>query len=873
MRQCAERRPMGLADQCGQGQGRLHHHHAGSKGWHVIGKNMMGILLDEGNFRLEKNPNLKAYELYNNVRARIQNRFQRFRGYLPAISLLASSASDESSFTERIKKEIIAANDPKRQTIYSYSVYRIKKHTLRLSEKWFRVSYGLKNEDPKVLKGWYDADGKPIEGEVHEEASRGAQIELVPFDYYDGYRRAPKQYLMDISGISVGGSHRLLSSTIDLDRCIDLAVADGVRDPCKIKMVPLSTEDDVELFSFLDHPSFLTRRSSQVLPIRHPESLRFAHVDLATQTMAGVSVGHLIGQKKVETYRAGEVFNEYRMVFEYDFILTIVAGERSPISLGKIQNFFFWLRDYAGFRFGLITADQWNCLAEGTLISTGRGLIPIEEVVVGDTVQSRLGPRKVVRNFSYHAPVIQITTDDGDILVGTLNHKIEAAKNVERSWNFHGGDWSKVDGYSWVRLDCLSVGDLVHLRRKPVEFDCADQPLTKYVASKSDTTGLLRRWKSPKNVTPLLAEWIGLMWGDGQIDKNVAFCCHENDLPDCKRLFFELFGGCPTPRRNGKVFGLTFARKNSSFHQWVISNGLRKPAQKIKSPENCDIGVPPIILRSSRGVKAAFLRGLFSADGCVSVSGQITVCTKHHRLASEVRILLRTDFGIESHLLETKCRKFRLNGHMVKHGPHYEVQLRGTHEFISQIGFTFKKKRKRLKVQPGRRFLTRVSDIQRSGTANVYDLEVEGDHSYVANGFVSHNSALPLQTLQAGGFNVGNLSMDRTKIPYFEWRSAIQELRLRMYRQDQMFYEAANLLDLPDKIDHPDDASKDTVDSAAGAYYNAISFSAKSGTTSTSNSSSVAIVPDSDVMARDEVPPISIPIPAGMTRPNSIFEA
>ena len=74
---------------------------AGSKGWHVIGKNMMGILLDEGNFRLEKNPNLKAYSLYNNVRARIQNRFQKFKGFLPAISLLASSADDESSFTEK----------------------------------------------------------------------------------------------------------------------------------------------------------------------------------------------------------------------------------------------------------------------------------------------------------------------------------------------------------------------------------------------------------------------------------------------------------------------------------------------------------------------------------------------------------------------------------------------------------------------------------------------------------------------------------------------------------------------------------------------------------------------------------------------------
>jgi hypothetical protein len=333
---------------------------AGSKGWHVIGKNMMGILLDEGNFRLEKNPNLKAYSLYNNVRARIQNRFQKFRGFLPAISLLASSAADESSFTEKVKKEIQEVNQPKRQTIYQFAVYKIKSHTLRLSDRYFKVSYGLKSEDPRVLKGWYDKKGLPLEGEVPEVPSSGASTELVPEDYHDGFRRSTKQYLMDISGISVGGSHRLLPSTVDLEQCIDIATADGLKNPCKLKTISLSMDDKAEMYQYLDQNTFLIRRMSRVIPARHPESLRFAHVDLATQTMAGVSVGHLVGRQKVETYRAGEVFEEYRLVFEYDFILTITAGEASPISLGKIQNFFFWLRDHAGYRFGLITADQWQ---------------------------------------------------------------------------------------------------------------------------------------------------------------------------------------------------------------------------------------------------------------------------------------------------------------------------------------------------------------------------------------------------------------------------------------------------------------------------------------------------------------------------------
>ena len=471
---------------------------AGSKGWHVIGKNMMGILLDEGNFRLEKNPNLKAYSLYNNVRARIQNRFQKFKGFLPAISLLASSAADESSFTEKVKKEILDSNQPRRQTIYQFAVYTIKSHTLRLSHRYFKVSYGLKSEEPKVLTGWYLVDATPIEGEgPHEVPSSGARTELVPEDYYDGFKRSTKQYLMDIAGISVGGSHKLLQSTVDLERCIDLSVADGMVNPCRLKTVTLATDDKSELYQYLDQQAFLTRRFSRVLPLRHPEALRFAHVDLATQTMAGVAIGHLIGRQRVETYRAGEVFEEYRLVFEYDFILTITAGEAAPISLGKIQNFFFWLRDYAGFKFGLITADQWQ-------------------------------------------------------------------------------------------------------------------------------------------------------------------------------------------------------------------------------------------------------------------------------------------------------------------------------------------------------------------------------------------SELPLQTLQAGGFNVSRLSMDRTKTPYYEWRSAIQELRIRLFRQDQLVYEAGELLDLPDKIDHPPEeegGSKDTSDAVAGAYYNAISFTSKTGSNMALDASVPAIMPDSDVDDLEK-PPISIVLPESMgSRPNSVFEA
>lgn len=336
---------------------------AGSKSWHVIGRNTMGVCLDEGNWRLESNPDTKAYKLYDEVRTRISNRFQRVAGFLPAISILASSAKDESSFTEQVIHDIEKANDPQSQLVYRYAVYRIKRHSLKLKPNWFKVAHGVKNVDPVVLSGWYTEDGDQLPGQPHEPPPPGAKVELVPGDYHEAFLRNVKTNLQSLCGISTGGSHRLFSSMMDCHRCAELAQKDGLSSPLKtgVQMLPISQEDAIETWDYLNHPSFLTMRQSRVLPIRHPDALRFAHIDLATASMAGVAVCHLVGQQLVEgSVLDGQVFSEYRLVVEYDFILTIVAGQSKPISLEKIQKFFFWLRDVCHYRFGMVTADQYQ---------------------------------------------------------------------------------------------------------------------------------------------------------------------------------------------------------------------------------------------------------------------------------------------------------------------------------------------------------------------------------------------------------------------------------------------------------------------------------------------------------------------------------
>lgn len=338
---------------------------AGSKGQHLLGRNIIGVGLDEGNWRLEAEPDTKAYELFNEVRNRINNRFRKVIGYLPALSILASSAKDESSFTETIIKEIEKTNDPLTQKVYRNSVYKIKRHTLQLGPKWFKVAYGLKNIAPIVLSGWYSEDGKPIGQSPHEGSPPGASVELVPLMYHDEFKRRPLNALRDVCGISTGGVNRWFGSLIDYERCVELAEKDGLTSPVigKTELLPLSMEDGMQLWDYLEHKKFCTRVQSQIIPKRHPGQLRYSHIDLATQGMAGIAICHLVGTQLVENVLNPKdmiPYSEYRLVVEYDFILTCIAGQVKAISLEKIQNFIFWLSKECGFNFGLISFDQWQ---------------------------------------------------------------------------------------------------------------------------------------------------------------------------------------------------------------------------------------------------------------------------------------------------------------------------------------------------------------------------------------------------------------------------------------------------------------------------------------------------------------------------------
>ena len=234
------------------------------------------------------------------------------------------------------------------------------------------MCYGIQNVEPYILSGWFKEDGTPIIDVTapHETPPPASRTELVPESYLAEFKRRPRIALQSFSGISVGSSYRLFSSTFDLERAIQAGIEEGLSNPSRLDMIPSSTEDTQSLWEHLDHKKFLSVVQGRVQPRRHPHAKRFCHLDLATTSMAGLAICHLAGASKVDgVIKGGQPFSEYRLIVEYDFILTIVGGQNRQICIEKIQQFLFWLNEKCNYSFGLVTADMFQSVTTLQMMS------------------------------------------------------------------------------------------------------------------------------------------------------------------------------------------------------------------------------------------------------------------------------------------------------------------------------------------------------------------------------------------------------------------------------------------------------------------------------------------------------------------------
>ncbi|WP_010480012.1 adenosylcobalamin-dependent ribonucleoside-diphosphate reductase [Thermococcus zilligii] len=272
-----------------------------------------------------------------------------------------------------------------------------------------------------------------------------------------------------------------------------------------------------------------------------------------------------------------------------------------------------------------------------------------------------------------------------------------------------------------------------------------------------------------------LAFVLGRFIGDGYLntnDRRAWFYFNagkeEETAWKVQKILENHFGTEAEPHRHGGQIKLSVS---GEAYRWLEST--------VKSNEK---RVPEIVYRLKPGEIAAFLRGLFSAGGYVDNDMAVRLTSKDRGLLREVQDLLLL-FGILSRIYgrpyDSEFHHTTKDGEEKTYGAggYYELVITdySMELFAEKIGFEGHKMEKPSpkKTEIDEPVVT-VESVEVLGEEIVYDFTVPEHHSYISNGFMSHNCGEePLYDYESCNLASINLAKfvkyDDEGKPYFDW--------------------------------------------------------------------------------------------------------
>jgi len=407
---------------------------------------------------------------------------------------------------------------------------------------------------------------------------------------------------------------------------------------------------------------------------------------------------------------------------------------------------------------GRINASN-PCFPGDARVHTSKGLMPIAELVErgenGEEIHVythrvtaeipgsgvvATEPIAFMRNGV--SPIVRLRFANGAELRCTPNHRI---------WTINRG---------YVRAEDLTADDEVMLNDSATPAHDASWALPVKVATAArsfERGGSVSYQELPERWSEGLGELTGHLVGDGWLtDVQTGWVYGGDDVNDGladahEGLVRELGGGVSRQEMS-----------NGTIQLRVGSEAVRELFRGIgvTSARSHDKRVPRALFTAPTEVQAAFLRGLFGADGCISrvedgkASRYIGLGSRSDGLLRDVQRLLSI-FGIRGRIYEisgSQTEKFdytRVDGTAVTYASRQGFDLRITgsdlERFASSIGFSTPRKNRvlgellretrRYHTKPSTSLLSREDD----GQEHVYNLTEPLHHSYMVDGFVVAN--------------------------------------------------------------------------------------------------------------------------------------
>jgi ribonucleotide reductase alpha subunit len=248
---------------------------------------------------------------------------------------------------------------------------------------------------------------------------------------------------------------------------------------------------------------------------------------------------------------------------------------------------------------------QGGCLHPDTLVNTSRGTLRLRELVDSYSYGHQQHQLQVATDEGWKdslegwnnglADTLKITLENGFELQGTLNHKLKVMRaNGQRDW---------------VRFDELQAEDyVIQVLDQHTGSPVSLEPMRQQHFNATPIS-------TPETLTEDLAFFLGYFWGDGFVSTGgrIGLCAAHDSvmMQRVPEMFQELFGLEVSRQQKPNDKSAVFVVKSAALTSWLEQNGLLKG-------KAAHLELPRAIRQAPRQVLAAFLRGLFEADGGIS---------------------------------------------------------------------------------------------------------------------------------------------------------------------------------------------------------------------------------------------------------------
>jgi len=371
----------------------------------------------------------------------------------------------------------------------------------------------------------------------------------------------------------------------------------------------------------------------------------------------------------------------------------------------------------------VVAGNVRRCLPVGSKVHTKKGLINIEDILIGDEVLTTKGYKRVSNVFNQGVQeVYKITTSTGEFKC-TKNHKIAIYEN---------------NNYTWITADKLKKDDALILTKTHIEGNPNIKlPSIPFINRKD------------RIITPDFSYDIAWLFGfisnNSYFNENkssVIINCYSNNLLKKINMIIDNFG--PSLRIitdidiNNNRYLLKIISEN--FYKYISTNFINI--------------IPYYINETTYNNRIAYIIGIIESNSTCILDNSI-----------KIQNLISENYTNNlSYLLYSCGINNTVNKNNIIIDDIYSINILKQHKLINKKLPNIENKDITIPLNNIKIGLSIFETFNYDNVYNTYDIEVEDVHEFFCNGFLTHNSALiclgdynDIDYLNAKRWDLGNI--------------------------------------------------------------------------------------------------------------------